>query len=103
MSYNLTIKTVIWLYNLVWGIAIPLLRINKRLAEGFEQRTLQHQMTTKADLWIQAASAGESYLAWSLLKNLSPELPIRVLVTSNTSQGLEILKRAINDTTPNNR
>jgi len=103
MSYNLTIKTVIWLYNLVWGIAIPLLRINKRLAEGFEQRTLQHQMTTKADLWIQAASAGESYLAWSLLKNLSPELPIRVLVTSNTSQGLEILKRAIDDTTPNNR
>jgi len=103
MSYNLTIKFVIWLYNLVWGIAIPLLRINKRLAEGFEQRTLQHQMTTKADLWIQAASAGESYLAWSLLKNLSPELPIRVLVTSNTSQGMEILKRAIDDTTPNNR
>ncbi len=103
MPSNLTIKTALWLYNLAWHLAIPALRINKRLAEGFEQRTLKRQITAPVDIWIQAASAGESYLAWSLLKNLNPETPIRVLVTSNTTQGMEILKRTISDISPNNK
>lgn len=102
MSNSLTKKAAFWLYNLGWGLAIPALRFNHRLAEGFEQRTLQ-QKVNAADLWIQAASAGESYLAWALLRNLKPARPIRVMVTSNTSQGMEILERAINDITPNNR
>ncbi|MBW2173944.1 MAG: 3-deoxy-D-manno-octulosonic acid transferase [Deltaproteobacteria bacterium] len=86
-----------------WGLAIPALRMNHRLAEGFKQRTLKHKMPPAADLWIQAASAGESYLAWELLKGLRPARPVRVMVTSNTSQGMEILERAIDDITPNDR
>jgi 3-deoxy-D-manno-octulosonic-acid transferase len=51
----------------------------------------------KAQLWIQAASVGESYLACELIKNLRPEFPTRILVTTNTKQGLEILERSIID------
>lgn len=102
MSNNLVKKVAFWLYDVGWRLAIPALRLNHRLAEGFEQRTLQHKVHV-ADLWIQAASAGESYLAWALLKNLRPARPVRVMVTSNTSQGMEILERAIDDITPNNR
>lgn len=103
MPINITTKAALNIYNLVWCLAIPALRLNQRLAEGFRQRTLKHNILSKADLWIQAASAGESYLAWSLLKKLKPNKPVRVIVTSNTSQGLEILERAIADITPNDR
>jgi 3-deoxy-D-manno-octulosonic-acid transferase len=103
MSNNLAKEAVFWLYNLGWRLAIPALRLNHRLAEGFEQRTLKHKLPSAADLWIQAASAGESYLAWALLKNLRPARPVRVMMTSNTSQGMVILERAIDDITPNYR
>jgi 3-deoxy-D-manno-octulosonic-acid transferase len=103
MSNNLAKEAAFWLYNLGWRLAIPALRLNHRLAEGFEQRTLKHKLPSAADLWIQAASAGESYLAWALLKNLRPARPVRVMMTSNTSQGMGILERAIDDITPNYR
>jgi 3-deoxy-D-manno-octulosonic-acid transferase len=54
-------------------------------------------MLSKSDLWIQAASAGESKLAQAILKQLNPGKPLRVLLTSNTNQGLEILNRTIID------
>jgi len=52
---------------------------------------------SEADLWIQAASVGESYLACEILKNLRLSYPIKVIVTTNTHQGLEILERSIID------
>ncbi len=103
MSNSSLRKAVFCLYNMGWSLAIPALRMNHRLAEGFEQRTLKHKMPPTADLWIQAASAGESYLAWEILKTLRPTRPVRVMLTSNTSQGMEILNRAIDDITPNDR
>ena len=103
MPINITTKAALNIYNLIWCFALPALRLNQRLTEGFRQRTLQYNVLSRADLWIQAASAGESYLALSLLKKLKPNKPVRVIVTSNTSQGLEILERAIADITPNER
>ena len=103
MSIKPIEKAAFCLYDLGWKLAIPVLRLNHRLAEGFEQRSFQRKAARKADLWIQAASAGESYLTWDLIKNLKPPYPIKVLVTSNTSQGISILKRAIKDIAPNNR
>lgn len=82
-------------YDLAWKIAIPFLRHNFRLAEGFNQRTLRNAKPHAADIWIQAASAGESYLAWELLKNLRPARPLRIHLTSNTRQGIEILQSAV--------
>lgn len=103
MSKNIPLKATLYLYNLGWHLIIPGLRLNQRLADGFKQRTLQQTILPRADLWIQAASSGESYLAQSILKKLHPHKAIKVIVTSNTRQGLDIIDRAIADITPNQR
>ena len=47
------------------------------------------------DLWIQAASGGESYLAWEILRLLAARGGgLRVLCTTCTRQGLEVLHKA---------
>ncbi len=79
-------------YQLAWSIALPLLRRNQRLQIGLSQRTLQEEPAA-ADLWIQAASVGESFLAWEIIRQLQPPGPLRVLLTTYTSQGLEILNK----------
>ena len=73
---------------------MPVLRLNNRLAEGFDQRTLKTSAPSKADIWVQAASAGESYLAEEILKNMNLSRPANILLTSGTRQGLDILERA---------
>jgi len=88
-------KIFLGLYSFCWGIAVPVLRFNSRMAEGYEQRSLDDAYLEKADLWIQAASVGESNMAETLLRNLRPVRPLKILVTSNTSQGMGILERAI--------
>ena len=101
MSMNKAHRIAIGLYNLFWGLAIPTFKLNQRLAAGFKERTLEHAMLKKSDVWIQAASAGESKLAKAILKQLNPGKPAHVLLTSNTSQGLEILDSAIIDSGTN--
>ncbi len=81
----------LWCYTLLWIVAIPFLPLNKRLREGYRRRLL-HILPGEADLWIQAASVGESFLALELIKHLQPQIPIRVLLTTGTSQGLKILE-----------
>ena len=54
-------------------------------------------MLSPADIWIQAASVGESYLALEIIKAFKLNRKIRILVTSNTSQGIDILNRALAD------
>ena len=97
MSHASMDKAVSSIYQLVWWAAIPFLRYHRRLAEGYTQRCLAESHLTRADLWIQSASAGEVYLAWEILKRLSSEQPLRVLVTTNTRQGMGILQQAIQD------
>lgn len=80
------------IYQLAWNLAIPFLRFNQRLRQGFDQRTLR-EAPRNADLWIQAASVGEAFLASEIIQNLDPPRPIRVLLTTYTSQGLEILNK----------
>lgn len=79
-------------YQLAWSIALPLLRRHQRLQIGLSQRTLQEEPAA-ADLWIQAASVGESFLAWEIIRQLQPPGSLRVLLTTYTSQGLEILNK----------
>ncbi len=95
-------RCALGLYSLAWTLTLPVLRRNKRLAEGWEQRTLASGTPPKADLWVQAASGGEAYLAWELLRHLPLLLPdsgapLRVLATTFTSQGLGVLERARQD------
>lgn len=81
-------------YSLIFRAAIPLLRHSPRLADGYSRRRLRPPPPA-ADIWVQAASAGEAHLAVQLLAELRPPSPIRVLVTAQTRQGLDILGRAI--------
>jgi 3-deoxy-D-manno-octulosonic-acid transferase len=87
-------KAAFLAYDMGWRLALPLLRFNRRLTEGYRQRTLR-EMPPVADIWIQAASVGESFLAWEVLKRLRPDRPTGVLITTNTRQGMEMLKKAV--------
>lgn len=79
-------------YDLCWSMVIPLLRLNRRLKDGYDQRRLKSPLP-RADLWIQAASGGEAYLARTLLSRLCAGRPLNVLITANTRQGMEIIER----------
>jgi 3-deoxy-D-manno-octulosonic-acid transferase len=88
-------KAAFAIYGLLWRISLPVLRRNRRLAVGFENRLLQRPLKKHAHLWIQAASAGEAYLAWELLKRLSQRQRLTAVLTTNTLQGKEILDKAV--------
>ena len=96
MSFILTQKFAFRLYDLCWSCALPWLRRHHRLAAGFRQRTLQTELPA-ASLWIQAASVGEAYLALELIRRLETAKPLKILVTSNTRQGVEILTKNLSN------
>lgn len=103
MSKSLKLKTASFLYDLGWKAALPFLRKNKRLKEGFDRRTLKNTLPPEADIWIQAASAGEANLASEILKNINPGKPTKILVTTNTLQGLQQLEKTAYHISPNLR
>jgi len=90
-------KAAFGVYDILWRLAIPGLKRNKRLATGFQERIFRRQLMGNADIWIQAASVGEAYLAWELLKIWPRHQFSRILLTTNTLQGKEILDRAVAD------
>lgn len=94
MSDKLTSRIAFGLYNMLWSCVLPWLRLNHRLAEGYAQRRLK-RVPPAADIWIQAASVGESYLALEIIKTLRAGRDVKILVTSNTSQGVDILSREL--------
>jgi 3-deoxy-D-manno-octulosonic-acid transferase len=109
---SLAVRLVLGVYGLAWRALLPGLKRNGRLAEGWDERTLASGLPPQADLLIHAASGGESYLAWELLRQLpatlaalepgrQPDAPaLRVLVTTFTSQGLGVLTQAAADLAP---
>ncbi len=82
------------IYQALWWVILPFLRHHHRLAQGFDQRCLKNVHLHRTDLWIQSASAGEAYLAWEILKKIPEDNSFRILVTTNTRQGMGILKQA---------
>lgn len=96
MQQNYLIKLALFKYNLIWNIVMPFLRLNGRLADGYDQRTLKNAEIRKADIWIQAASAGEAYLAGEIIERLEPGKNTNILLTSGTRQGIDILLKYVN-------
>lgn len=94
MQRSLASLTTDGLYQALWWLILPFLRRHHRLAPDFDQRCLKNVHLPKSDLWIQSASAGEAYLAWEILKKIPGDNPYRILVTTNTSQGIGILEQA---------
>ena len=93
MKFDVLHRAAFRLYDWGWSLAIPLLKRRGRLADGFERRAYHSIPDQSMDLWIHAASAGEAYLVWELIKRLNPSGPIRLLLTTNTKEGLDILNR----------
>ena len=91
------------LYGFLWAAFNPLLRLEKRLREGYDQRTLKNSEKFPSDLWIQAASVGEVYLAIEIAKNLNSVKTVKLLITTNTRQGYEILEQYINENNSQDR
>ncbi|MGA9537921.1 MAG: glycosyltransferase N-terminal domain-containing protein [Desulfobacterales bacterium] len=87
-------KLAFLFYDWLWGLAMPLIKCSHRLSEGIDQRLFRSCLPGASDIWIQAASVGESFLALEILKRLRPGAPMRILLTTNTTQGLEILEKA---------
>ena len=88
-------KFLFSLYNAGWRAARPLLQLNPRLKDGYAARTLHLAPPGPVDIWIQAASAGEAYLAETLIKALPGGRPLDILVSTNTRQGMDILKKTM--------
>ncbi|MCF6246478.1 MAG: 3-deoxy-D-manno-octulosonic acid transferase [Desulfobacula sp.] len=101
MTKNAFILNFLKLYNMLWVLLLPLLKKNSRLKHGFEKQ-IKADHLSRADIWIQAASAGEAYLACELIKTLIPKTPIRILITTITIQGREILTANLTQNTVHN-
>jgi len=81
-------------YNLAWTTALPFLACSRRLRQGWKERLCLSGKTRKADVWIQAASAGEAHLASQLAHRCIEERKISLFVTCSTAQGLEIFRNS---------
>ncbi len=93
-SKHKRLHRILGLYGVAWQLALPWLKRTRRLRRGVEQRTTVRHLT-RADIWIQAASAGEAYLASALIRAMAPDQDMTVLVTTTTPQGMDILKKEI--------
>ncbi len=91
------INIVLIIYELAWLAALLVLKGLPRVGHGWQQRTLKDVAEGPFDIWIQAASGGESMLTNMILEGLGPLLPNkkkwRILVTSGTKQGIDSLGR----------
>jgi 3-deoxy-D-manno-octulosonic-acid transferase len=88
------IKLILPFYSLAWSVALPFLKRSPRVSLGWHQRTLWEAPAGPFDIWIQAASGGESLLTNMVLENLAARLggkKLRVLATSGTKQGIDSL------------
>lgn len=90
-------------YAILWRLVRPVLSRHKRLRDDFPLRLAPDAWgpVSPVDIWIQAASGGESFLARQLLGELhlladeaDPQRRLRVLCTSCTRQGLDVLAGA---------
>ncbi len=96
-------RSILGVYQGLWVAAGPVLRRNRRLAEGFAEReTLSGPPFEPRGneprgplVWVQAASGGEAALARTLIREAAPLLgpSSRFFCTTWTAQGLEVLRR----------
>ena len=92
---SIAIRVALQTYDWLWWGATPILGRNHRLRDGLPQRLGRPFPRGPFDIWIQAASAGESYLAALIIDALGAHTPHRVLVTTNTRQGKDIIDAAL--------
>lgn len=99
MKKSAFITNFMGFYNILWAAVLPFLRHHPRLRHSFDQR-MDAGSLEPADIWIQAASAGEALLAVRLVRRLSSAGPVRILVTTTTDQGMDILREELKKKCP---
>ncbi|MCQ2443956.1 MAG: hypothetical protein MJ061_00435 [Mailhella sp.] len=82
-------------YALLWRVGLRLLRRNRRLADGWDERTGAETSGFRADLWLQAASGGEARIALSVCGSLPSDAAMSILVSTWTRQGRDLVEKAI--------
>ena len=97
MKEPLLVKFLFFVYRLLWLFATPILLRSPRLKEGAAERTLKEINFSKVDIWMHAASVGEAYIARQILKSLEGDQKLNILITTNTSQGRNILEKDLNE------
>jgi len=86
---------LIMLYSLLWIVVLPLLLIIKRHTPSDSGRLGLGMPKGPFKVWIQAASIGESRLAVNLIRELTRQGVARILVTTSTRQGMEVLEKEL--------
>ena len=93
------LNIILKIYSGFWFVALFFLKRNKRVRDGWNERTGNKLPVGKFDLWIQSASGGESLLTSMLLEHLGGDSwtkgKIKILVTSTTRQGIDTLEKVI--------
>lgn len=93
---SLVQRFLLGVYDTVYYLGMPLARMSKRLRPGLKQRGVPDYWGRDGapfDFWIHAASGGEAYLVWELLKLCKNDVRA-VLATSCTEQGRQVLEEA---------
>jgi len=98
MSTPLTLlqRSLLGAYDTVFYLGMPLARLSRRLRPGLKQRSVPNYWGVDGapfDFWIHAASGGEAYLVWELLRHCKHEVR-SVLATTCTEQGRQVLDEA---------
>ena len=94
MSLGFSHSLMLAVYGAAWRLARPFLDRNKRLKHGLSQRLVPSGWSKRAHVWIQAASGGEAFLAWQMLREMPDDTQMTILLTSCTKQGVEVLEKA---------
>ena len=103
MAASLFSRPFFRIYRALWMLARPLLRRSSRLADGWKERLAPDDWIPTdparadghaVDLWLQAASGGEARLAAAVCEQFSPSSTLRVLVTTWTRQGRDVMEKA---------
>lgn len=82
----------------------PFLKRSARLADGWQERLIPDTWLASdflsseehpVDIWMQAASGGEARLAAAVCRSFPPSSALRILITTWTRQGRDVLEQAL--------
>lgn len=104
MASSLFSRPFFRFYRLLWKLAFPFLKRSARLSDGWNERMipsdwllpdLPQKNGRAADIWLQAASGGEARLAVAICRSFRQNAELRILVTTWTRQGRDVVERAL--------
>lgn len=92
-------------YGAAWTVSLPFLGLSSRLRQGWPDRVGGLDRDSPVDVWVQAASAGEAYLALEVARRFLAAGSGSIHITSWTAQGMGVLEeeRARLDGDPSSR